>query len=251
MGQRIRSRREALGISAAELAQYMKVAYKEVWAWENGKYAPHLGRHSQLAKILKWTVQDLRLGPQVARTDGSFPATQSEPISVASRLTRRFLEGLSQLTGEPFQMLSTADRRLGSTSCLPKIIQLCDSAVSDILTFTSGREIRDVKDVLNVIVRIAETAREQGARGAEQLSYDANDAAVQCAIHTVRASELKHWTDGHEEERAAERAAAFKVATRAAQRQHLVGGADSRMQDGEGFTHVVDVGCCHYRGVRP
>lgn len=197
IGERIESRRDELGIKRPELAHHMATTYREVWAWEKGHYSPQAGRHARLAKFLKCTVQYLRTGSEIkVASDQGSPG--AGPPSAAADATSGFLDGLSGVLGEPVRILEMVpERLLRSPSCLQALIPLCEVAVNDVLSMTSGRDLREIGPVLDFVVRVAYRARENGVKGSKQLSYDANDAAVQRAIHTVRASELDRCTALH------------------------------------------------------
>lgn len=59
LGAAIRSRRKAIGVSVAEVAQFVGVSVQAVYYWERGLRAPEWDRIPALASILKTTPKKL------------------------------------------------------------------------------------------------------------------------------------------------------------------------------------------------
>jgi transcriptional regulator with XRE-family HTH domain len=62
IGSRIRSAREARGMSAAELARLVKVSQTAVWNWEEKNRKPHSQTLTALAKVLAVSPEHLLHG---------------------------------------------------------------------------------------------------------------------------------------------------------------------------------------------
>lgn len=58
-GERIRGRREALGLTVEELAAALQRHPATVYRWENSETAPHLRTMEEIAGVLETTVSDL------------------------------------------------------------------------------------------------------------------------------------------------------------------------------------------------
>ena len=81
----IRTRREALGISAAELAMAMGVSAALVGLWERGCYVPPPRRQLRLAQLLH--VDKARLASDLAQFRSQLIQSATEKLAVA--LVRR------------------------------------------------------------------------------------------------------------------------------------------------------------------
>ena len=66
IGENIKKRREALGVSAAELAFYADVAAPQISKYESGVTVPNAITAVEIAKRLKTTVEKLVDGEETA-----------------------------------------------------------------------------------------------------------------------------------------------------------------------------------------
>lgn len=78
INKEIKLRRERLGISQAQLAERVGVAWQAVQQWENGKTSPARKRETQIARALECQVSDLH---GIARP--YYDRTQPEPTLTA------------------------------------------------------------------------------------------------------------------------------------------------------------------------
>jgi transcriptional regulator with XRE-family HTH domain len=85
LGQRVRQRREALGISQLALAEAAGLSLNFVGALERGEYAPRLATLDGLAAALRTTASELLRDQGPARVEGDAWAVQL--LAVARRLS--------------------------------------------------------------------------------------------------------------------------------------------------------------------
>ncbi|WP_203564753.1 helix-turn-helix domain-containing protein, partial [Bordetella pseudohinzii] len=91
--QRIKSLREALGLSMEQLAERVSVSWQTVQQWENGKTAPKRARLEAVAKALGTTAEYLAVGqsaaPRDARSEDKLAATAWPFLSIPEERIRK------------------------------------------------------------------------------------------------------------------------------------------------------------------
>ena len=95
ISDRIKARREILGLSQSELARRLEVMRQTLYAWETGKGTPNVAMSLKLAKILNTSIsflygetEDPRPAPDWHKATGPSTDDQALAIEAASILRK-------------------------------------------------------------------------------------------------------------------------------------------------------------------
>ena len=80
-GKRIQENREAMGLSRADLAEYMQVSATTIYKWENEQAQPNINALQRLAQLFRLTIDEL--------CDFSPSAEAADNMAVLTRAFRK------------------------------------------------------------------------------------------------------------------------------------------------------------------